>query len=152
MRAIPHLAVLIVAKWEGFREKAYLCAAGVPTIGFGHTKTVTADDVKNGRTITRMYAEDLLRADLEDAREKLYRGVATPMDSLTENQYAAMISFAYNVGWSNKWQIARYLLDGDLSRVPGEFMRFVYAGGKKLGGLVNRRADEIAMWQGTWKP
>lgn len=149
MRAIPDEAVRIVAKWEGFKPLAYLCPAGVPTIGFGHTKTVSRADVATGRKITRADAEALLRRDLEDARAKLYRASAPAMASLTRQQYAALISFAYNLGWSNRWGIARALRDGRIGDVPAEMRKFVNAGGRRLQGLVNRREDEVRLWNGA---
>ena len=142
MRAIPNAAVEIVAKWEGFEPKAYLCPAKVWTIGYGHTA-----NVKPGDTVTEQQARDFLRADLEVAREKIYRWVHREViDSLTENQYAALISFAYNVGLKPTWGLVNALNGRNLSAVTAQMRRFNKAGGKVLQGLVNRRADEAMLW------
>jgi lysozyme len=141
-RPIPFAAIDIVMHWEGFRGKAYLCPANVWTIGFGSTK-----GVKEGDTITRARAQVLLREDMQDAVNKLYGVVpADVIDDLTENQYAALLSFVFNLGANKSWTIWKVLRARDFDGVPAQMQRFVYAGGKKLQGLVNRRADEVALW------
>lgn len=141
-RPIPFAALEIVMKWEGFRGKAYLCPANVWTIGYGSTK-----GVKEGDTITRARAQTLLREDMADAVDKLYRVVpADVIEDLTENQYAALLSFVFNLGANSKWTIWKVLRARDFDGVPAQMQRFVFAGGKKLQGLVNRRAEEVALW------
>lgn len=91
----------------------------------------------------------LLRQDLEEARAKLYRASVPAMIDLSTQQYAALISFAYNLGWSSRWGIARALRDGRFADVPTEMRKFVNAGGRRLQGLVNRREDEVRLWNGA---
>jgi lysozyme len=142
MRAIPRKAVTFVSKWEGFRSEAYLCPANVWTLGYGST-----EGVKPGDTITKAKALTLLAKDMEVARSKLY-GVlnAKVIDDLTENQWSALLSFAFNLGAGKSWTIWKRLNARQFDQVPQELAKFVNAGGRKVQGLVNRRAAEMVLW------
>lgn len=85
------LAADFIEQWEGFRETAYLCPAGVLTIGFGHT----GPDVKEGRVVTYKEAYAMLIEDL-----KRYASGLAPWVNVkvTEGQYVALMSLAYNIG------------------------------------------------------
>jgi lysozyme len=143
MRAIPRKAVTFVSKWEGFRSEAYLCSAGQPTIGYGHTEGVSLQTPP----ITKAQALTLLAKDMEVARGKLY-GVVKPaiIDELTENQWATLLSFAFNLGAGKSWTIWKRLNARQFDQVPQELAKFVNAGGRKVQGLVNRRAAEQVLW------
>lgn len=146
MRPIPKQAVAIVAKWEGFEPVAYLDVVGVPTIGYGTIKGVTKADVGK-RTITKAEAQRLLMEDMKEAAVDLRARIGGIIEELTDNQYAALISFAYNLGAKNpSWTIWKRLKARQFDQVPGEMMKFVNAGGKKVQGLVNRRTDEVRLW------
>lgn len=145
MRPIPPSAVEIVARWEGFEPVAYLCPARIPTIGYGHTKTVKSSDVGK-RSIGESEARDLLAQDMLVAADALSRVLGGYVEDLNDNQYAALLSFAFNVGASPDWTIWKVIRGGRLGDVPAQLERFVFAGGKRLKGLENRRADEIALW------
>ena len=85
------LAADFIEQWEGFRETAYLCPAGVLTIGFGHT----GPDVKKGQVVTYKEAYDMLIEDLK----RYAAGLAFWVNVyLTEGQYVALMSLAYNIG------------------------------------------------------
>ncbi len=88
-------ALQIIKKYEGCKLKAYLCPAGIPTIATGHTKTVTLADVKRGKTITQSEADRLLANDLAEFEKGVARLVKVPV---TDNQFGALVSFAFNVG------------------------------------------------------
>lgn len=90
-------ALELIKNSEGCFLKAYLCPAGIPTIGYGHTKTVSHADVKRGKTITRIEAERLLKADLSEFEKGVERVIKVP---LNPDQFGAMVSFAFNVGLS----------------------------------------------------
>lgn len=126
----------IIKKWEGLRLKAYLCPAGVPTIGYGHTY-----NVKMGQTISVAQAELFLDHDYQDAEEQVLSLVKVP---LTENQLGALTSFVFNLGAGNlsRSTLLRKLNQGDYTSAAEEFNKWVFAGGKKLNGLVKRRAEE----------
>ena len=142
-RPIPQAAVAFTAAHEGLRLTAYLCPANVLTIGYGST----GPHVKPGMKITKAKALELLRDDMQIAVRKLY-SVLKPgvIDGLTDEQYAALLSFAFNVGMRSTWGIVRQLNAGKLELVPGELMKFTKANGKQLKGLVRRRSEEVALW------
>lgn len=146
-RPIPSEAIDIVAKWEGFRATAYFCPANVPTIGYGHTKTVTAADVGH-KTITQDDARRLLADDLKWSQRALERAIgADQVERLTAKQYAALLSFVFNVGAAPEWTIWKKIKAGLDAEVPVQLARFVNAGGRRLEGLVRRRADEADLWR-----
>ncbi len=130
----------IVKRWEGCKLSAYLCPAGVPTIGYGHT-----GDVKIGQKITQHQAEVILALDLEEFEEGVSDlMVGTP---LTENEFSALVSFAFNVGITalSKSTLRRKIASGN-ETAPDEFLKWTRAGGKILPGLVSRRAEERALY------
>lgn len=85
----------LIKAFEGFEATAYLCPANRPTIGYGHTASVTMEDVRKRRTITRGEAEDLLRLDVERAEAAVRTKVTA---ELNQNQFDALVSFTFNVG------------------------------------------------------
>lgn len=142
MREITDIAVQFVADHEGFRGVAYQDSAGVWTAGWGHIEGVTSKT-----RVTRVKALEWLKEDMVEAQRKLYAALkADVIDCLTEHQWAALLSFAFNVGFKSTWGIAKRLNAKAWDQVPGEMLRFVNAGGKKVQGLVNRRTDEIKLW------
>jgi len=124
-------------KFEGLRLEAYLDAAGVPTIGYGHT----GRDVKMGDRISKYWAEDLLRRDIRVAEAAVNElGVAT-----TQGQFDALVSFVFNLGAERlkNSTLLRRIREGESRKaITQEWMRWVYADGKKLKGLEKRRAWE----------
>ena len=121
---------------EGCRLEAYKDAAGVPTIGYGHTK-----NVRMGDRITQYWAKEMLREDIEEAEWQVKElNVAR-----TEGQLDALVSFAFNLGIGRL--IRSTLLKtirngGSKAQITKEFKRWVYADGKQLPGLVKRREWE----------
>jgi GH24 family phage-related lysozyme (muramidase) len=143
VRPIPDIAVDFIAAHEGKRLTAYLDAAAPPvlTIGYGHT-----GGVKAGQKITDAQAKAFLKTDLLTAAGRISDRIGTVVDELTEHQWAALLSFVFNLGADPKWTIWKRLRDRKFDQIPGEMIKFVSAGGNKLQGLVNRRADEIKLW------
>lgn len=85
----------LIKSMESLRLTAYLCPAGIPTIFYGHTEGVTMDDVRRKRTGTRAEAEAVFNADMAEWEAGVTRLLTrTP----NENQLAAMISLAFNIG------------------------------------------------------
>jgi lysozyme len=125
-----------VREFEGCRLEAYQDAAGVWTIGYGHTRRVLRGD-----RISRYLADDYLRCDLaQTERQVLALGVAE-----TQGQLDALVSFAFNMG-IGRLKASTLLkvisVGGSEANIRAEFMRWVYADGKKLAGLVRRRRWE----------
>lgn len=132
-----------VKQWEGKENVAYRDVGGVLTIGYGHTSAAGIPKVKEGMRISDQEAEDILRADLAKFEERVERLVKVP---LTDNQHAVLVSFDFNTGALHKSTLLKKLNAGDYNAVPGELMKWVNAGGKKVKGLVNRRAAEAGLW------
>ena len=151
-RPIPQEALKITAKWEGFRATAYFCPADVATIGYGHTKTVRPSDVGH-KTITEAEARELLASDMLVAQEALLRAITREqVERLSDKQYAALLSFVFNVGAGLDWTIWKKIKAQDDAAVPEQLMRFVNAGGRRLEGLVRRRTDEATLWRAGMLP
>lgn len=145
MRQVPQAAVDLVKRWEGKMLKAYPDPAtgGAPwTIGYGHT-----GGVRPGQIISEAQATTFLRVDLADAGRKISAIIGPIVDEMTDNQYAALLSFVFNVGANPKWTIWKRLKSRQWEAVPAELMRFVNANGKRMQGLANRRAAEAALWR-----
>jgi lysozyme len=148
-RKINSAGIKLVQKFEGLKLEAYLCPAGVWTIGYGHTK-----GVKKGDKITQAEADSLLSQDLSQFGEHVEKHVRVP---LHDNQFAALTSFAFNagVGSLTSSTLLRRLNRGDYDCVPSELSKWVKATNPKTGkkvalpGLVKRRAAEGQLWLDT---
>ena len=121
---------------EGLRLEAYKDAAGVPTIGYGHTK-----NVRMGDRISEYWAKEMLREDIEEAEWQ----VKELKVARTEGQLDALTSFVFNLGIgrlkeSTLLEVIRR--GGSKAAITREFKKWVYADGKKLPGLVKRREWE----------
>ena len=124
-------------EFEGLRTMAYRDAAGVLTIGYGHT----GKDVREGDCITPYWAEQLLLLDLKESEMAVRRLKV----ARTQGQFDALVSFAFNVGIGRLMRSAllRVIREGgSKSAITREFKRWVYGGGKPLPGLVKRREWE----------
>jgi len=130
----------LIKKWEGLRLEAYLCSANVWTIGYGHTRTA-----KPGMKITEKRANELLREDVRKFENLINRIVTVP---LTQNQFNALVSWAFNVGEGavRNSTLIRKLNSGDYDAVPAELMRWNKINGQVNRGLTNRRAAEVGLW------
>ncbi len=151
-RRINAAGLAIIKEFEGLRLRAYLCPAGVWTIGWGHT----GPDVHSGLVISEAKAEALLRGDL-DHFESAVRRLAP---EATDNQFSAMVSFAFNVGADEDADaIVEGLGDstllrkhnaGDYADAAAQFAKWDKArvNGKlqSLDGLKRRRAAEAALY------
>lgn len=130
-------AIALVAPWEGKSNKAYLDIVDIPTICYGHT----GSEVKLGQTLSDAQCDKLLGEDLQGANDAVNRCVKVP---LKDNERAAFVSFTYNLGGGNfcKSSLLARLNRGDKKGACEEMSKWIYAGGKKTQGLVNRRAAE----------
>lgn len=129
--------------FEGLRLVAYKPTKAERwwTIGYGHS----AGDVKAGMRITEEEAEELLRRDLFFV-ERFINGIPKVK---SQGQFDALVSFTYNVGigkLKSSTLLKKIMHDAPTVEIQGEFMRWVYSGGKKMGGLVARRMWEAERW------
>lgn len=145
MRKVNDEGLDHLKRWEGLRTEAYRDSAGILTIGYGHTAAAGPPAVSPGMTITEAEAETIFRRDLETFERAVERNVKVP---LTDNQFAALVSFVYNVGEGafKKSTLLRKLNAGDYDGVPNELGKWVNAGGQRVQGLANRRAAEAGLW------
>lgn len=122
----------LIKKSEGCRLDAYKCPAGVWTIGYGHTAGVTA-----GQKISPAQAEAYLRTDLEKYEKKVEK--YADRYRWTQNEFDAMVSFAYNLG-----SIDKLTANGTRSKtvIAEKILLYNKAGGKVLAGLTKRRQSE----------
>ena len=129
-------AMDFIEAWEGCRLTAYKCPAGIWTIGYGHT-----GGVREGQRITEEEALDLLVEDLRAHAERLAPKVKV---QVADGQYIALLSLAFNVGVVAvaKSTLLRLLNAGDIEAAGDEFLKWTYAAGRELPGLVRRRREE----------
>jgi lysozyme len=134
---------------EGFRSRLYNDAADYCTVGYGHLiKLAPCDgneppEFRAGISVPQ--GTEILRLDMGKAE----RGIMTLVDAdLTDGQYGALCDFVFNVGVGNfrASTLRRRVNARDFDRVPFEFRRWVYAGGRKLSGLAKRREKEISLF------
>jgi lysozyme len=130
----------LVKTFEGCKLKAYLCPAGVPTIGYGRTK-----GVKLGQTITQAQADAWVVEEYDEFEAGVRKLVKVP---LTANQLGALTSFAYNLGLGNlkSSTLLKKLNGGDYAGAAAQFARWNKAGGVVLAGLTKRRAAEAKLF------
>ncbi len=142
MRHITQTGLALIQRFEGFAPMPYLCPAGYLTVGYGHV-VKTDEDFSHG--ISREQAEQLLRIDVLSAQGAVLRLIQVP---LSDCQYDALVSFTFNLGAGalQRSTLRRKVNAGYHGDVPAELARWVFAGGRKLPGLVRRRVAEAARY------
>jgi lysozyme len=137
----------LIKKFEGFRANPYLCSAGIPTIGYGSTYYENGVRVKlSDSPISEEWAEELLKKNVvhyDLAVNSLTR------DDITQNQYDALVSFAYNVGvtnFKNSTLLKRVNANPKDPNITNQFMKWIRAGGRVIKGLILRRREEAQLY------
>lgn len=132
----------LIKRFEGFSRTVYFCPAGYPTIGYGH---VVRDDEDFSAGIDEAQAEELLRQDAQIAERAVLHLINVP---LIDGQFDALVSFTYNLGGGalQRSTLRRKINREEHGEVPEQFMRWVWAGGRKLKALVRRRAAEAGLY------
>ncbi|MFN7754689.1 MAG: lysozyme [Holosporales bacterium] len=144
MRSLTPAGIALIKRFEGFVAQPYLCPAGFLTIGYGHRVHLSERKaMQNG--ITPAAAEEMLLRDVAAAGRAVLRLIEVP---LLNSQYDALVSFTFNLGSA---ALQRSTLRQKINRnehldVPAELLKWVWAGGRKLPGLVARRAAEGARY------
>lgn len=139
-RRINAAGLSFIKSWEGRKLLAYYDSGGVLTIGYGST----GKHVKPGMRISEAQAEKLLMDDLDRFERRVASLVKVP---LSDNQFAALVSFDFNTGAIHKSTLLKKLNKGDYAAVPSELMKWVNDNGRKIQGLVNRRKAEVTLWR-----
>ena len=139
-------AATFVTQFERFSDTAYLCPAGVWTIGYGTTVYPGGARVTQGDTCTEGQAQAWLQNDLAGAGAAVAREVKV---DLTQNQFDALTSFVYNLGAGalQSSTLLRLLNEGDYAGAVAQFQFWVHGGGRVLPGLVTRRAAEAELFK-----
>ena len=142
MRHITQDGVDLIKRFEGFSQTVYFCPAGLRTVGYGHVVR-PHEDFTSG--ITEQQAVELLRRDVAVAERAVLRLITVP---LTDGQFDALVSFTYNLGGG---ALQRSTLRRKVNRqehvlVPEQLMRWVWANGRRLKGLVRRRKYESGVY------
>ncbi len=144
MRKCTQNGLFLIKKWEKLELNTYFCPAGYPTIGYGHVvKVAEADLFVNG--ITEEQAETLLAADVNMAERTVLRLISVP---LTDGQFDALVSFTFNLGAGalQRSTLRRKINREEYAEAAPEFLKWVWAGGRKLKGLARRREAETALY------
>lgn len=137
----------IIKSFEGLFLKPYLCPANVPTIGYGTIRYPNGARVRmTDAAITEAKAMEYLMFEINQKSRAI-----DPMlrEDLTGNQFAALISFAYNLGEGalRKSTLLKVVNATPLSpQIRTEFQKWIYADGKKLNGLLRRRNAEADLY------
>ena len=144
MRHLTDDGLALIKRVEGFAPEVYVCPGGWPTIGYGHVvRDAERDRFADG--IDEATAEELLRRDVETAERAVLRLIRIPLE---DGQFDALGSFAFNLGAGalQGSTLRRKVNRGEHDAVPAEFRRWVWAGGRKLAGLIRRREAEVELY------
>ncbi|MFP6840629.1 MAG: lysozyme [Acinetobacter sp.] len=135
----------LICSFEGKRLTAYDDGVGVWTIGFGTTVYPNGIKVKKGDTCTEEQAKAYMAHDLKKFESAVNKAVTV---QLNQNQFDALVSLAYNIGTNafSKSTLVKKLNANDIRGAADQFDVWVNAGGKRMQGLVNRRAKEKALF------
>jgi lysozyme len=148
----------LIKQWEGFENQLYKDSAGLPTIGVGHL--LTKSELSSGKIfingvpiqyaggLTDQEVLDLLSQDVNPAAQVVNNKVTV---TLNQNQFDALTSFTFNVGGTafTGSTLLKLLNQGQYNQVPAQLRRWNKAGGQVVQGLINRRENEIKLWNGA---
>ena len=146
LRRVCKEAIELIKRHELFIDHVYICPGGKPTIGYGHVLATPQELEKyRGKIITEDEAEELLRKDLIIARIAVQKYINVTLSDL---QFGALVSWTFNLGAGalQRSTMRSVLNRGEYDLVEDEMERWVYAGGRKLKGLVIRMAEEAEMF------
>ncbi len=146
MRHLTDDGLALIKRFEGFAPEIYICPGGWPTVGYGHVvRDHERDQFVDG--IDETTAEGLLRRDVETAERAVLRLIRVPLE---DGRFDALCSFAFNLGAGalQRSTLRRKVNREEHASVPAEFRRWVWAGGRKLKGLVRRREAEVVIYAG----
>jgi lysozyme len=143
---ITKQGIKLLHDFEGLRLSAYLCPAGVATIGYGNTFYEDGKPVKMGDKISKERAEQLFDNVVAKFGARVLPLLRVP---LKPNQFSALVSFAYNCGIGNLQKstlLKKVNLNPNDPTIKAEFLKWNKAGGKVLAGLTRRREAEATLY------
>lgn len=136
----------LIKSFEGLKLSAYKCSANKETIGYGNTFYEDGTPVKLGDKITKERADSLFELISDDFAKKV---VPLVKSQVNENQFGALVSFAYNAGIGNlksSTLLKKVNANPSDASIRLEFMKWVRANGKELAGLARRRKAEADLY------
>jgi lysozyme len=137
----------LIKRFEGFSSKPYLCPAKVPTIGYGSTRYADGKKVTLKDTpISEAKGLELLNDTLKQYELAVD---AFCVDTINQNQFDALVDFAYNLGTGNlksSTLLKKVNADPKDHKISEEFLKWNRAGGKVLKGLTARRVAEAELY------
>ena len=136
----------LIKSFEGCKLKAYQCSAKKWTIGYGNTFFEDGTPVVAGNAISQQKAEDMFELIASEFASKVAKLVTS---NVTENQFGALVSFAYNCGAVNLQKstlLKKVNANHNDQSIRGEFLKWNKAGGKVLAGLSRRREAESNLY------
>ena len=137
----------LIKQFEGCKLKAYKCPAGLDTIGYGNTWYPDGTKVKPGDVITQERADELFDYIIEDFINQIKPLIKS---LLSDNNFSAIVSFAYNVGVNNLRKstlLKKVNANPKDPSISAEFKKWVRANDKVLNGLVKRREAEAKLYE-----
>jgi GH24 family phage-related lysozyme (muramidase) len=146
-RKIGPKGIALTKRWEGCELTAYPDpgTGGDPwTVGWGTTR-INGKPVRRGMTITQAEADALLEQQLEGYAHEVAKAIGDA--PTTQEQFDALVSFHYNTGAIGRATLTKLHKAGDYAGAANEFGKWLKAGGRTMAGLVNRRADEAALYR-----
>lgn len=144
---IDQKGIDLITQFEGLKLAPYICPAGVTTIGYGTTRYYNG--VKMSMSDLPITKEKAIEYFMHDVFQFELAVDAMAVDSITQNQFNALVSFAYNLGpnaLKNSTLLKKANKNPNDQTIKAEFMKWVNAGGKKLAGLVRRREAEANLY------
>ena len=143
---IGNKGLRLIKEFEGCKLTAYICPAGVWTIGIGSTRYSDGSAVKRGQTLANEEAALLLLSKTLASYEHAVNAIKV---DLTQNEFDALVSLTYNIGARNlaNSTLVKMLKAGDpKSEIAQQFLRWDKANGKPLAGLTRRRNAEAELF------
>lgn len=147
MKKLNQTGYDLIKQFEGLVLKPYLCSANVPTIGYGNTFYENGVKVKmSDAQITKQRAEELLKINADRFASKVANLLKK---EVTQNQFNALVSFAYNVGsgaLASSTLLKLVNINPNDGNIAKEFLKWNKSGGKIIDGLTKRRMKESALY------
>lgn len=142
MMRTSHAGLTLIKRFEGFSARPYRCPAGYMTIGYGHVVLPGEvwEDAIDEDAAGRLLAVDVMVAE---------RAVMRFIDAIKEQaRFDALVSFTFNLGAAalQRSQLRQAVNRGDDEAAARQWVRWVYAGGRVLPGLVARRQAELGLY------
>lgn len=140
----PPLLLALLKEFEGFRARTYICAGGFKTIGYGHK--ILSHEYFDA-PLSEKSAEALLRQDLQHSYAAVIKCLTAPLE---DHQLVALLLFTFNVGGGAFYRstLRQKVNRADHMAATQEFHRWIWAGGRKQKGLIQRRALEAKVYGG----